>query len=82
MKKIDSIKLHLTEFFSSWNFIIGIVWFIIYVFIFSVIAVITNTVRIIELYIPREPLLVIFLSIISVIIIHDAMSYNSETNDD
>jgi hypothetical protein len=82
MKKIDSIKLYLTEFFNSWNFLIGIVWFFIYAIIFSSVAIITHTVRVIELYIPREPLLVIFLSIISVIIIHDAISYNTDQNDD
>jgi hypothetical protein len=81
MKKIISLRLQLREFLGSWNCSLTIVWLLIYLSIFSLILFVISTVRIIEIYIPRDHLIIIFLSIISVIVVQDAMSYNKDIED-
>jgi hypothetical protein len=82
MKKIINLRLQLKEFLNTWNCSIATVWLLIYLGIFSLIAFVTSIVRIIEIYIQRDHMIIIFLSVISVILIHDAMSYNNITDED
>jgi hypothetical protein len=78
MKKIESLKHQLSELCNSWNFLITIVWLVIYGAIFSLIAIVTNSVEIIKLYIPKEHLIVLLSMIISIILIHDSMTYDDD----
>ena len=78
MKKTDSFKAQLNQICSSWNFLISASWLIIYSMMFGTIYIVQYSVSVVELYIKKDHLIVILLSVMSVILIYDAVNHNQE----
>lgn len=78
MKKLLITKSQIIDFLSSWNFMINTIWLILYSLVFLLIIIVIRSVALIEQYIDKDQLIVILFSILSIIIIHDARSYDKD----
>ena len=78
MKKNIGIRAQINEIASSWNFMITASWLLVYGIFFGTILAVQYSVSVVELYVARDHLIIILFSVLSVILIHDAVNHNQE----